>query len=67
MALTDLEGMLAVLDEQIEVAADAGEHRRLPCQSGCPSCVGPEGASGPLAKSVASSLLSLLTATVAAA
>ncbi|GMV23477.1 MAG: helicase [Acidimicrobiia bacterium] len=31
-----------------------------PCRSGCPSCVGPEGATGPLAKSVASHLLSLL-------
>ena len=28
-----------------------------PCQSGCPSCVGPEGATGPLAKPVASRLL----------
>ncbi len=25
-----------------------------PCKSGCPSCVGPEGATGPLAKAVAS-------------
>ncbi|MEZ5316067.1 MAG: DEAD/DEAH box helicase [Vicinamibacterales bacterium] len=33
-----------------------------PCQSGCPSCVGPEGATGPLAKSVASHLLELLAA-----
>lgn len=31
-----------------------------PCRSGCPSCVGPEGATGPLAKSVASHLLTLL-------
>jgi DEAD/DEAH box helicase domain-containing protein len=31
-----------------------------PCQSGCPSCVGPEGATGPLAKAVASRLLGLL-------
>jgi DEAD/DEAH box helicase domain-containing protein len=31
-----------------------------PCQSGCPSCVGPEGATGPLAKSVASHLLTVL-------
>jgi DEAD/DEAH box helicase domain-containing protein len=38
-----------------------------PCQSGCPSCVGPEGATGPLAKAVASKLLDLLTATSAAA
>jgi DEAD/DEAH box helicase domain-containing protein len=29
-----------------------------PCESGCPSCVGPEGATGPLAKAVASRLLS---------
>jgi DEAD/DEAH box helicase domain-containing protein len=33
-----------------------------PCESGCPSCVGPEGASGPLAKTVASRLLALLAA-----
>ncbi len=33
-----------------------------PCSSGCPSCVGPEGATGPLAKAVASTLLDLLTA-----
>jgi DEAD/DEAH box helicase domain-containing protein len=32
-----------------------------PCQSGCPSCVGPEGNTGPLAKTVASHLLRLLT------
>jgi DEAD/DEAH box helicase domain-containing protein len=32
-----------------------------PCHSGCPSCVGPEGATGPLAKSVASHLLELLS------
>jgi DEAD/DEAH box helicase domain-containing protein len=38
-----------------------------PCQSGCPSCVGPEGATGPLAKSVALHLLELLTAARAAA
>jgi DEAD/DEAH box helicase domain-containing protein len=38
-----------------------------PCESGCPSCVGPEGASGPLAKAVASRLLgSLLSAAQAA-
>jgi DEAD/DEAH box helicase domain-containing protein len=37
-----------------------------PCESGCPSCVGPEGATGPLAKSVASELLGLLTAVRAA-
>lgn len=34
-----------------------------PCQSGCPSCVGPEGNTGPLAKTVASHLLAQLTAT----
>jgi DEAD/DEAH box helicase domain-containing protein len=38
-----------------------------PCESGCPSCVGPEGATGPLAKAVASALLTLLTAVRAAA
>jgi DEAD/DEAH box helicase domain-containing protein len=32
-----------------------------PCQSGCPSCVGPEGATGPRAKAVASDLLRALT------
>ena len=31
-----------------------------PCAHGCPSCVGPEGNQGPLAKSVASKLLSIL-------
>jgi DEAD/DEAH box helicase domain-containing protein len=30
-----------------------------PCESGCPSCVGPEGATGPQAKAVASQLLRL--------
>lgn len=34
-----------------------------PCRSGCPSCVGPEGATGPLAKTVASQLLAALRAT----
>ena len=33
-----------------------------PCKSGCPSCVGPEGATGPQAKAVASRLLNLLSA-----
>jgi DEAD/DEAH box helicase domain-containing protein len=33
-----------------------------PCASGCPSCVGPEGAAGPLAKAVASELLARLSA-----
>ena len=33
-----------------------------PCESGCPSCVGPEGATGPLAKAVASRLLQLIAA-----
>jgi DEAD/DEAH box helicase domain-containing protein len=28
-----------------------------PCQSGCPSCVGPEGATGPLAKAIACELV----------
>jgi DEAD/DEAH box helicase domain-containing protein len=34
-----------------------------PCESGCPSCVGPEGATGPLAKAVATHLLQQLTST----
>ena len=38
-----------------------------PCQSGCPSCVGPEGATGPLAKAVASRVLHLLAVHRAAA
>jgi DEAD/DEAH box helicase domain-containing protein len=38
-----------------------------PCESGCPSCVGPEGATGPLAKVVASRLLQALVAARAAA
>jgi DEAD/DEAH box helicase domain-containing protein len=38
-----------------------------PCQSGCPSCVGPEGATGPLAKRVASDLLARLVAAPASA
>jgi DEAD/DEAH box helicase domain-containing protein len=38
-----------------------------PCQSGCPSCVGPEGATGPLAKAVALALLQQLGDTAAAA
>ncbi len=38
-----------------------------PCESGCPSCVGPEGGTGPLAKAVALRLLQLLTPAQAAA
>jgi DEAD/DEAH box helicase domain-containing protein len=38
-----------------------------PCESGCPSCVGPEGAAGPRAKAVASALLAALTSARAAA
>jgi DEAD/DEAH box helicase domain-containing protein len=38
-----------------------------PCESGCPSCVGPEGATGPFAKAVASQLLRVLAAARAAA
>jgi DEAD/DEAH box helicase domain-containing protein len=38
-----------------------------PCESGCPSCVGPEGETGPLAKAVATHLLQFLTAAAAAA
>ncbi len=37
-----------------------------PCRSGCPSCVGPEGNTGPLAKTVASELLRLLSPTTEA-
>lgn len=36
-----------------------------PCQSGCPSCVGPEGATGPHTKAVAQDLLRRLSATAA--
>jgi DEAD/DEAH box helicase domain-containing protein len=32
-----------------------------PCESGCPSCVGPEGATGPMAKAAALHLLRALT------
>jgi DEAD/DEAH box helicase domain-containing protein len=38
-----------------------------PCPHGCPSCVGPEGNQGPLAKAVASKLLSILLDVGAAA
>jgi DEAD/DEAH box helicase domain-containing protein len=38
-----------------------------PCESGCPSCVGPEGATGPLAKVVASRVLAVLAAAERAA
>ena len=38
-----------------------------PCESGCPSCVGPEGATGPLAKAVALSLVRKLAASERAA
>jgi DEAD/DEAH box helicase domain-containing protein len=38
-----------------------------PCESGCPSCVGPEGATGPLAKAVALSLVRILAAVPRAA
>ncbi|MEX2272206.1 MAG: DEAD/DEAH box helicase [Vicinamibacterales bacterium] len=38
-----------------------------PCPNGCPSCVGPEGNQGPLAKAVASKLLAILLDTGAAA
>ena len=33
-----------------------------PCESGCPSCVGPEGNTGPRAKQVASEILDRLLA-----
>jgi DEAD/DEAH box helicase domain-containing protein len=38
-----------------------------PCAHGCPSCVGPEGNQGPLAKAVALKLLDLMLAVEAAA
>ena len=38
-----------------------------PCASGCPSCVGPEGNTGPHAKLVASAILDHLTGAAAAA
>ena len=37
-----------------------------PCNSGCPSCVGPEGNTGPHAKEVASQILTMLLAAEAA-
>ncbi len=37
-----------------------------PCESGCPSCVGPEGNTGPYAKQVALRILEMLTAPEAA-
>jgi DEAD/DEAH box helicase domain-containing protein len=50
----------ALLDRTRELIGEC------PCESGCPSCVGPEGATGPLAKTVASELLRRLTAVPAA-
>jgi DEAD/DEAH box helicase domain-containing protein len=47
--------MPALLDRTRELIASC------PCESGCPSCVGPEGNSGPFAKKVASRILDLLT------
>jgi DEAD/DEAH box helicase domain-containing protein len=47
-----------------QTAALIGE---CPCESGCPSCVGPEGMTGPHAKAVAEHLLRSLTAAQAAA
>jgi DEAD/DEAH box helicase domain-containing protein len=38
-----------------------------PCESGCPSCVGPEGATGPLAKTVALRLVRMLASVERAA
>jgi DEAD/DEAH box helicase domain-containing protein len=35
-----------------------------PCESGCPSCVGPEGNTGPLAKTAALRILEMLNAEV---
>jgi DEAD/DEAH box helicase domain-containing protein len=51
----------ALLDKTRELIGEC------PCHSGCHSSVGPEGSTGPLAKSVASHLLELLTPRRAAA
>ena len=51
-----LFGMHDVLLEQTRELIET-----CPCASGCPSCVGPEGAAGPLAKAVALTLLQRLT------
>jgi DEAD/DEAH box helicase domain-containing protein len=47
----------AVRDARAAARAHARADRRLPCESGCPSCVGPEGNTGPHAKQVASRIL----------
>ena len=57
-----LDGMHGELLQQTRALIDG-----CPCESGCPSCVGPEGASGPLAKAVASRLLGALLTAVQAA
>jgi DEAD/DEAH box helicase domain-containing protein len=50
-----------LLDRTLELIAGC------PCDSGCPSCVGPEGATGPLAKAAALHLLRAVTGAVPAA
>jgi len=50
-----LFGMHDMLVEKTSALIDG-----CPCQSGCPSCVGPEGATGPLAKAAALRLLQAL-------
>jgi len=52
------EPLFAMHDELIARTRDLIDG--CPCQSGCPSCVGPEGATGPRAKAVASHLLASL-------
>jgi DEAD/DEAH box helicase domain-containing protein len=59
------EPLFAMHDSLLEKTRELIEG--CPCESGCPSCVGPEGATGPLAKAVASRLLQLLTRARAAA
>ena len=56
-------------DEEIELHVDMRTRELIdgcPCESGCPSCVGPEGNTGPHAKRVASQILSRLLAGEAA-
>ncbi len=52
------EPLFAMHDELVARTRDLIDG--CPCQSGCPSCVGPEGATGPRAKAVASHLLARL-------
>ena len=58
------EPLFDMHDELLD--ADARADRRLPVPSGCPSCVGPEGNTGPNAKPVALRILGALVAGEAA-